>query len=118
MPQIQALGATLATVTPVRREYARQLIKKLGLTFPMLLDPGNRTASAFQLTFSFSEALRNVYRELGLDLERYNGDDSWTLAMPASYLVDSAGTVRYAEVNPDYTQRPEPEEVLAAVKTL
>ena len=118
MPQIESLGANLATVTPIRREYARQLIKKLGLTFPMLLDPGNQTASALQLTFSFSEALRNVYRELGLDLERFNGDDSWTLPMPASYLIAPGGTVRYAAVNPDYTQRPEPEEVLAAAKAL
>ena len=112
------MGATLATVTPIRREYARQLVKKLDLTFPMLLDPGNSIAQSFQLSFEFPAKLREVYKGLGIDLERFNGDTSWTLPMPASYLIDRDGTVRYAAVNPDYTIRPEPEDLIAVLKTL
>ena len=93
-------------------------MKKLDLTFPMLLDPGNKVASDFRLTFTFSSKLQAVYQELGIDLERFNGDPSWSLPMPASYLIDRDGIVRCAAVNPDYTVRPEPEEVLQALGKL
>lgn len=94
------------------------MVKKNALTFPMLLDSGNRVAKSFQLSFALPAELRTVYRELGIDLERFNGDASWTLPMPASYLIDQIGTIRYAAVNPDYTVRPEPEEVLAVLRKL
>jgi peroxiredoxin len=57
--------------------------------------------------------------KLGVDLEKFNGDNSWTLPMPARYIIDQHSTIRAADVNPDYTVRPEPEEtvkVLDAIK--
>jgi peroxiredoxin len=51
-------------------------------------------------------------------LEKFNGDDSWTLPMPARFVIDRSGIIRYAEVNPDYTVRPEPEEVIGVLRGL
>ena len=55
---------------------------------------------------------------IGIDLNKYNGDDSWTLPMPGRFIIDRSGVIRYAEVNPDYTVRPEPEEVIGILKEL
>ena len=53
---------------------------------------------------------------LKVDLPSFNGDDSWTLPMPARFVIGPDGIIRYAEVNPDYTRRPEPEDVLPAIR--
>ncbi|MCG8424882.1 MAG: hypothetical protein MJE77_43915 [Proteobacteria bacterium] len=69
--------------------------------------------------YSFSDELRRVYRDgLRIDLPANNGDDSWTLPMPARFVVDTGGTIHYADAAADYTVRPEPEETLAALRTL
>ena len=60
--------------------------------------------------------MREVYLQLGLDIPRYNGDDSWTLPMPARFIVDGGGVIRSAKVHPDYTTRPEPEQTVEVLK--
>lgn len=88
------------------------------LAFDVLSDPGNRVASEFGLTFKLPEDLRQVYEKFGIDLKKYNGDESWTLPMPARFVIDSSGTVRAADVDPDYTMRPEPAETVRALEGL
>ena len=51
-----------------------------------------------------------------IDLAAFNADPSWTLPMPARYVIGQDGTIVYAEVNPDYTQRPEPEDVIGVLE--
>jgi peroxiredoxin len=90
------------------------------LAFDVLSDPGNAVASEFGLTFKLPEDLRQTYAKFGIDLTKYNGDESWTLPMPARFVIDSSGTIRAADVDPDYTMRPEPAEtvrVLEAIKS-
>jgi peroxiredoxin len=99
-------------------KYTPQVVKKHQLSFPVLSDPGNQVARTFGLVFTFPDYLRKVYLESGLDIPRYNGDDSWQLPLPARYVIDRAGIVRSAEANPDYTVRPEPEATLAILERL
>ena len=87
------------------------------MTFDILSDPGNEVAQRYGLTFTLPEDLKGIYLKFNIDLEKYNGDDSWTLPLPARLIIDQEGTVRYAEINADYTVRPEIEETLAALKT-
>ncbi len=87
-------------------------MKKLNLTIPILFDQDNALAKKFGLVFTLPDELREVYRSFGIDLERYNGNDSWTLPMPASYIIAQNGLVHDAAVRVDYTTRPEPEETL------
>ena len=118
MQQITGLGAQLVAISPIEKRFAKRMVEKLGLDFPLLGDPGNRIASAFNLTISVPEPLRPVYRGWGIDLERFNGDDSWTLPLPSRYLIGRDGIVVDARTNTDHTQRPEPEETLAALRRL
>jgi peroxiredoxin len=75
-------------------------------------------ARRFGLAFSLPDDLREVYRDLGIDLAVANGDASWTLPMPARYVVDRTGIVRAADVDPDYTRRSEPADTVAVLRGL
>jgi peroxiredoxin len=115
---IRSAGADLLTISPQRPEYNRMLIKKKKLTFDLISDPGNRVAKTYGLVYTFPEDLKQLYLGFGIDLSRFNGDDSWTLPMPGRFIIDRSGIIRYAEVNPDYTVRPEPEETLSVLEKL
>ena len=88
------------------------------MTFPILYDPGNRAAAEYGLRFDFPDDLIEVYSGFGLDLPKHHGEGTWQLPMPARYVIDGDGKVRYAVVHADYTKRSEPEETLAALKAL
>jgi len=105
-------------VSPIEKRFARRIVEKLGLDFPLLGDPGNRVASAYHLTISVPEPLREVYRGFSIDLERVNGDSSWTLPLPTRYVIDRDGVIADAQTNTDHTRRPEAEETLAALRRL
>ena len=85
------------------------------MTFPVLVDEGNQVAEQFGIRHVFPEDLREVYRSFGLDLPEANGDPSWSLPMPARYVIDATGTIQSVAADPDYTRRPEPEETLAVL---
>ena len=118
VPEIEALGATLVAISPQLPQHSRELIRNRGLTFEILSDRGNEVASRFGLTFSLPDYLRMLYATFPLDLTTYNGDNSWTLPMPARFVIDPRGIIRDAESDLDYTSRPEPEETLAALRAL
>ena len=118
MPEIESLGATLIAITPQLAEHNRALVTKRGLTFELLSDPGNAVASAFRLTFRLPDDLEAVYRAFKIELPAYNGDESWTLPLPARYVIDTGSQIRAADVNADYTRRPEPEKAVNAMKAI
>ena len=88
------------------------------LTFPILTDHGNAVGEAYGLAFRLPDDLIDVYKKLGVDLPKFNGDESWRLSIPARIVIASDGTVVSAEADPDYTHRPEVEptvEILRAI---
>lgn len=116
LPQIEALGANLVAISPQQPANSRKSRLQNGLTFPILSDPHNATAEAFGLKYKLSDDLIDVYRGFHNDLALVNGDASWTLPMPARYVIGRDGLIIYAEVNPDYTRRPDPEDLLPALR--
>jgi len=82
----------------------------------VLSDKGNKVASQFGLAFKLPDDLQGLYSNFGIDLERFNGDDSWTLPMPGRFILDQQGKIVSADVNPDYTMRPEPDEIIEILK--
>lgn len=76
----------------------------------------DRLAAAFGLRFKLPGYLVDLYKSLKNDLPAFNGDPSWTLAMPGRFVIGQDGTILYAEVNPDYTRRREPEDMLPALR--
>ena len=118
MPEIQKESATLVAISPMREPYLRQMAEKNHLSFDLLRDPGNAVAGKFGLVFSLPQDLRDLYKTFGIDLARFNGDDSWTLPMPGRFVIDQKGIVRSADINPDYTVRPDPAETIEVLKSL
>lgn len=94
------------------------MIDDKGLDFEMLTDEGNRVGKAYGIVYEVPEDLKKVYLQFGLKVDEHNADGSWELPMPARLIVDREGTVRYADINPDYTQRPDPAETLEALKKI
>lgn len=117
LPSFRALGAELVAISPQTKANSRKSIRQNGLAFPILSDPGNAVADAFGLRFAMPDYLVALYRDvLRNDLPAINGDASWTLPMPGRFVVGQDGVILYAEVNPDYTRRPEPHELLPALR--
>jgi peroxiredoxin len=83
-----------------------------------LSDPGNQIAEKYGIKYEMPEDLIKVYKQFGLKVDEHNGDDSWTLPMPARLIIDPKGIIRYAEINPDYTERPEPEDTMTALREI
>ena len=115
---IRSNGAELIAISPQQSEFNLELIKGKQLDFDLISDPGNRVAKTYGLVYTYPEDLKELYLQFGVDLSRYNGDDSWTLPMPGRFIIDRSGIIRYAEASPDYTVRPEPEEVIGVLEGL
>lgn len=116
LPEFQSLGASLVAISPQNPVNSRKSVRQNGLSFPILSDPHNEVAAAFGLRFALPDYLVDLYKSLKNDLPAFNSDPSWTLPMPARYVVGQDGTILYAEVNPDYTRRPDPEDMLPALR--
>jgi peroxiredoxin len=116
LPELEARGAKLVAISPQTAPNSRRSQRENNLGFPILSDPGNAVAAAFGLRFTLPGYLSDLYKNtFKNDLAVVNGDPSWTLPMPARFVIGPDGTIRYAEVNPDYTRRPDPEELVPAL---
>jgi peroxiredoxin len=116
--EVRTLGAQIVVLTPELERYTRALHKKLNLTFDILSDLHLKTAEQFHLVFTLPDYLRELYRSFGSTLDRFNDEPEYRLPMPARYLIDKEGIIRAADVNADYTIRPDPAETLAKLRAL
>ena len=108
----------MVTISPQLPERSHELIEKHKLTFDILRDEGNQTAKEYGLVWEVPQDLREVLGTFGIDVPASNGEPSWTLPMPARYIIDPSSVVRYARVEPDHTHRPEPAETVEALRRL
>jgi peroxiredoxin len=115
---LQELGTSIAAITPQLAEASRSLIEKQGISFDLLSDPGNAYAAKLGLRFTLPDDLKGVYLSFGNDLAVRNGENSWSLPIPARFVIDPGGIVRAADVDPDYEHRPEPQKTVDDVKAL
>ncbi len=103
-------------ISPQTPDHSLLLAEKLELTFLVLSDVGNQVARQFGLVFTIDEAVRGAHTQVGADLPKFNGDDSWELPMAGTFLVDQSGTVRLAFVDPDFTRRLDPSIIIARLR--
>lgn len=116
--QFKAADATVVALTPQLASFSQSMIEKHGIEFDMLSDPGNAYAAELGLRFEVPPEVKAIYQGFKLPMEETNGDDSWTLPMPARIVVSSDGIVRATDIDPNYASRPEPEKTLADVKAI
>ncbi|MFF4224247.1 peroxiredoxin-like family protein [Streptomyces abikoensis] len=115
---ITARGARLVAVSPQIPDESLTLTEKERLAFDVLSDIGSEVAARFGIAFDLSDELGTLYDQLGFDLERVNASHSRTLPLPATFLIDRTGTIRWTFVQADYTLRAEPADILAALDAL
>lgn len=118
LPQIEARGAHVVAISPQTAPNSRKSQREHHLSFPILSDEKSRVAAAFGLRFSLPDYLIELYRGFKNDLPTVNDDPAWVLPMPARYVIGTDGIIAYAEINPDYTQRPDPSELLPVLDKL
>lgn len=116
LPQIRAAGARLLAVSSQTPDNSLTTAEKNELAFDVLSDSGSKLAAEFGLVFRLPDSLRPYYDRIGISLELYNGDDSWQLPIPATYVVGPDGIIRFAHLDPDYTRRLEPAELLEVLR--
>ena len=103
-------------ISPELPERTADMAAKHKLTFPIVWDKNSDVAEAFGLAFTLPDDLKQVYLGFGNDLTVRNGDPSWRLPVPARFVVDQQGIVRFVQADPDYTYRPEPETTVEALR--
>ncbi|HKC01249.1 MAG TPA: redoxin domain-containing protein [Terriglobales bacterium] len=116
--EVRALGAQIVVITPELERYTRALHKKLNLTFDILTDLHLKTAEQFRLVFTLPDYLRDLYKSFGSTLDRFHDESEYRLPIPARYVIDKQGIIHAADVNADYTIRPEPSETVRQLRTL
>jgi peroxiredoxin len=115
-PQFDKYGASLVAISPQTVPNCRKSMRQNKLSFPILSDVKGKVGAAFGLRFELPDYLVELYKALKNDLPAFNDDPGWTLPMPARYVIGQDGTILYSEVNPDYTHRPEPEEMIPVLQ--
>lgn len=118
LPLIESAGALLVAVSPQTVKQSYFMRDQHKLRFPLLSDAANNLARQFGLTYRVPAAQEAVYRRAFVNLPFTNGDDSWELPIPATYILDRDNTVLYASANEDYTERPEPAEILKCFESV
>ena len=117
-PRFRELGASLVAVSPQTPDESLSTSEKNALTFAVLSDVGSFAAKRFGIAFDLAEELRPIYAKFGHALPDKNGDDSWVLPLPATYVIDQDGTIALAFVDIDYRCRLEPADIIAVLETL
>jgi peroxiredoxin len=112
--QLRERGALLVAVSPQIERQSDFMAGQHGLPFPVLSDPGCSVAAQFGLVYTVPEYHQQYYRSILINIPFVNGDDSWRLPLPATYVIGRDGRVLFAEAHADFRVRPEPEEALAA----
>jgi peroxiredoxin len=118
LPQIERAGASLVAISPQTVQQSFFMADQHKLRFPLLSDAGNKIARQFGLVYRVPEEQQAIYRRAFVNLPFANGDDSWELPIPATFLLDRDGTVIHAAASADYTERPEPGDVLLQLNQL
>ena len=116
--QFQLLGATLVAISPETPDNSLSTQEKNELTFEVLSDVGNQFARELGLVFTLPETLRSIYQNFGIDLPSYNGDESFEIPIPATYVVNQTGKIVQVSINADYTKRLDPESILVTLQNL
>ena len=116
LPQLEQAGAILAAISPQTVKQSFFMRDQHKLRFPLLSDTDNKVARQFGLTYRVPAAQEAIYRRAFVNLPFTNGDDSWELPLPATFILDRDGTILYASANEDYTERPEPSDVIRVLQ--
>ncbi len=116
LAEIQNCGAQLVAISPELWMSSSANAEKFELQFEILSDVGNLIAKQFGLAYKMPTDLIKVYLELNTNIPHFNGDDSWELPVPATYIIDTKGKIIFSSINAEYLERLEPKLIIDALK--
>lgn len=111
-------GAKLIAVCPEKIEGLKKSKRDHGIDFQLLSDGETKVSEEYKLLFEFSDRLKKIYKDLDIDLKEYNANGLWTLPVPATFVIDTDGTIKSAYVEADYTKRMDPEEIVEVLNKI
>jgi peroxiredoxin len=112
LAEVKHRGAQLIAIAPMTSKQADFMRDQHKLLFPILSDERNRVAAQFGVAYTVPKYQQDLFSTVFINLPFINGEDSWTLPLPSTFVIDQDGTIRYAWADEDYTLRAEPAEVL------
>jgi peroxiredoxin len=120
LPKMRALGASLIAISPEKPDHGIVVAEKNNLTFPILSDFGNKVARQFGIVFQVGQNLKEFSKDaFKNDIALRNGEESYELPVPATYVIDTSGIIQFAHVDVDYMLgRAEPEAIVAVLETI
>ncbi|MGH9605019.1 MAG: peroxiredoxin-like family protein [Terracidiphilus sp.] len=110
--QLRERGGLMVAISPQIERQSDFMIGQHGLPYPVLTDPGCALAEQFGLAYIVPGYHRDYYRSILVNIPFVNGEPSWRLPLPATYVISREGRVAFAEAHADFRVRPEPEEAL------
>lgn len=113
--EIVRRGARMVAIVPDRQPFAAEMKADSNVRFPVLTDMDNGYAMSLNLAIWVGAELEQFMRSIGRDLPRYQGNESWTLPIPATFVVGTDGRIKARFVDPDYRHRMAIDELLAAL---
>lgn len=118
LPELRSLGGELFAISPQTPDKSQATLLNNFLQYEVLSDVGNTVARRFGLVYPVAAEVRKIYLGFGVDLAEYNGDESWELPLPGTFIVDRSMTVRLSFVDADYTKRLEPSVILDTLRAI
>jgi peroxiredoxin len=115
-PELLKMGYDLFFFSADKPEILFSSLKEPDIKYTLLSDARMSAARAFGVAFRVDDETYKKYQGYGIDLEQASGEKHHELPVPAVFIVDSRGIVRFAHAKPDYTQRLENAPLLAAAK--
>ncbi|PKP40455.1 MAG: alkyl hydroperoxide reductase [Bacteroidetes bacterium HGW-Bacteroidetes-12] len=114
--EVNIAGANLVIISPQLPEKSSELIARNGFDYPILFDQGNEVAKKFGIAFTLTEPLRPIHVAFGMDIPAHNGDESYVLPIPATYVINSNKEIIFSSVNPNWMERADTNEYLTVLK--
>jgi peroxiredoxin len=111
-PVVRERGGLVVAISPQTIRQSDFTGDQHSIPFPILFDEGCKVAEKFGLAYTIPPFHQQHYRSVLVNLPFVNGDQSWRLILPATYVIATDGTILFAEAHADFRVRPEPEEVL------
>jgi len=118
LPQLENFGARLVAISPQSPDQSLSTVEKAGLEFTVLSDPGSRLAQRIGIAFQEADEVLAAQRELGLDIAQVNAEGATMLPRPTVLIIDQNHTVRFVDVQPDFTVRTEVADIVATLSAL
>ena len=115
-PRIEALGARMVAIVPDREQFAAEMREDCNVNFPILSDMDNGYAMSLNLAIWVGNEMQEYMSKIGRMLPQYQGNDSWVLPIPATFVIGKDGRIRSRFVDPDYRKRMAIEDLIDALK--